>query len=230
MFLVHPGRERDDFARLVAWIAAHDGRISLRSGTVVSWQETAYYRLYTNETYLVLCCPPSFCETRSEIRWLAGSIEPNASLSDALRGEYKVGGLYTFPLLDMRSCAASGDGVFGIRFGDDRSNLWQVLAYNDSDLDNRAHISDIDYNKVLVGAFSVQHLRGDLRYQHQIMAYLRDNATVSYITVQMLGSPGLAITDFMDADPPILRRGSFVIDDDLRGQGYESKVLRSTAP
>ena len=217
LFTVHPGEERDDFARMVTWIASHDGHISLTEGSVIRWQETDYYRWYSNGTHVVLCCPPRFSETKSELRWLAGSVSSSLVFSDAMRGVYRVGGTYEFPGLDMRPTPASNDGIFGVRFGDDRARLRKLMAEQESDETENNRIASRRYNAGLTNAFDLQHLKGEPGTH--VMLNLKDDAVVSYIAVRMPQSPGLAGTDFMDFEPPIRRSGFFVVDKDLVAKG-----------
>lgn len=56
LYRIVPGEEREDFARLAAWIADHDGQITLPVGGTIHWAETAYYRWFSNETFVILTC------------------------------------------------------------------------------------------------------------------------------------------------------------------------------
>ena len=129
LYRVVPGDEREDFARLVSWIAERDGNVTLPVGGSIHWSETVYYRWYSNETFVILTCPPRFHECRSSIKWVCGSVAPVIrGVGWTISGDYGLRGpgTYDFPGVIMRPETATQDGVFGVRFGDGRDRLLKL--------------------------------------------------------------------------------------------------------
>ncbi len=221
LYQVVPGEERQDFARLATWIAERDGRITLPVGETIHWAETAYYRWYSNSTFVVLTCPPRFHETRSYVRWASGSVLPvGRGVGWSLAGDYGLRGpgTYDFPGVDMHPEMAERDGVFGARFGDGRDRLLRLQEWHVSDqpVGNRVVASRLNADQTHDG-FHFNWLRGYPGVQMTL--FLTQQRRVGIISVRMPNSPSLAGLDFMKEDPPVLRHGSFVIDDTLASMG-----------
>jgi hypothetical protein len=239
LYRVAPGEEREDFARLASWIADHDGQISLPVGGTLYWAETAYYRWYSNETFVIVTCPPRFHETRSFVRWVSGSVRPVArGVGWSLSGDYGLRGpgTYDFPGITMRPEHAEQDGAFGARFGDKREQLMTLLRWHVSDQppNNQGAMAGVNknpaYDRVAFG-----WLRGCPKVQMSL--FLSPDRRVGIISIRMDNSPSLAGLDFMKEDPPVLRQGSFVVDESLAEKGMRRRpnlsprrVLGDTSP
>ncbi len=226
LYTVVPGEEREDFGRLASWIAEHDGQITLPIGGTVYWSETAYYRWYSNETFVITTCPPRFHETRSEIRWLCGYVSPaKRGVGWAMTADYGLRGPGTYDFFEARMYPENAplDGVFGVRFGDRRPRLLQVLEWHISDQleGNRRGARKLASNDSY-DLFSIGYLRG---YPGtQLSAFLSASREVGILKVRMPNSPGLSGLDFMKEDPPVLRQGSFIVDAELVAKGKRRPV------
>lgn len=225
LYRVAPGEEREDFTRLASWIADHDGQITLPVGGTIYWAETAYYRWYSNETFVIVTCPPRFHETRSFIRWVSGSVRPvSRGVGWSLSGDYGLRGpgTYDFQGIAMRPEHAEQDGAFGARFGDRRNRLLHLMKW---------HVSDQPTNNQIVASrvnedptndfFHFGWLRGCPDVQMNL--FLSPDRRVGIISIRMPNSPSLAGLDFMKEDPPVLRQGSFVVDESLAEKGMRRK-------
>ena len=221
LYRVVPGEEHEDFGRLVSWIAARDGNVTLPVGGKIYWAETVYYRWYSNETFVVLTCPPRFHEKRSSIKWVYGSVTPvTRGVGWAMSGDYGLRGpgTYDYPGVTMRPEQATQDGVFGIRFGDGRDRLLQLLNWHISDQPEGNRIVAAGVNKFPeVDRFAFGWLRGYPDVQTH--AYLTRDRLVGLLYVRMPDSPSLAGLDFMGEDPPVLRQCSFIVDEELAARG-----------
>ena len=224
LYCVVPGEEREDFGRLSSWIAERDGHITLPVRGTIHWGETAYYRWYSNETFVIVTCPPKFHEKRSEIRWLCGSIslpaKATSAMGSAFYGDYgrRGPGTYDFDGVQMRPWLSPRDGIFGVHFNDRRTELLRIFEWHISDQlevnqrGARALTSHSEDDR-----FPIGYLRGYPGAQLSI--FLSAERRVGLLKVRMPDSPGLAGLDFMKADPPVLRQGSFTVDASLAAKG-----------
>ncbi len=221
LYRVVPGEERYDFARLVSWIAERDGQITLPEGKKIHWEETSYYRWYSNETFVILTCPPRFNEGRSFVRWLYGSVEPvRRSVGWALAGEYGLRGpaTYDFPGVRMRPEIGKKDGIFGALFDDGRERLLRLQEWHISDQSlNNQKVAILVNKNPEYDSFNFNWLRGYPNI-HMHLHYTQDKR-VGLISIRMPESPSLAGLDFMKEDPPVLRQGSFIVDAELADKG-----------
>ena len=222
LYRVVPGEEREDFGRLASWIAERDGQITLPIDGTIHWAETAYYRWYSNETFVIVTCPPQFHAARSEIRWLCGTITSpeSAAVGRAIYGEYGRRGPGTFDYdgIAMRPWLAPCDGIFGVRFGERRSRLLQILEWHSSD-----QLEEYRSSARKLASYAEHDLVSiDRLRRHpgvQLSAFLSREREVGILKVRMPESPGLAGLDFMKEDPPVLRQGSFEVDVSLAAKG-----------
>lgn len=226
LYRIVPGEEREDFARLAAWIADHDGQITLPVGGTIHWAETAYYRWFSNETFVILTCPRRFHESRSFVRWVYGSVIPEKrGVGWALSGDYGIRGpgTYDFPGVAMRTDKAQQDGVFGAHFGDGRERLLRLQKWHVSDqpIGNQIVASRLNENPT-DDCFVFNWLRGYSAY-FDMHLFLTQDRRVGIISIRMPNSPSLAGLDFMKEDPPILRKGSFVVDESLAAKGLRQR-------
>ena len=229
LYRVVPGEEQEDFARLVSWVAERDGNVTLPVGGRINWAETTYYRWYSNETFVVLTCPPRFHESRSSIKWVCGSVQPvKRGVGWTIAGDYRLRGpgTYDFPGIDLWPEKAVQDGVFGVRFGDGRDRLLKLQEWHVSDQPevNKRVAAGVNGNPEY-DRFGFGWLRG--HQDLQMHTYLTHDRRVAILYIQMPSSPTLAGLDFMGEDPPVLRQGSFVVDEELAAKGRKRMQLHN---
>ena len=221
LYRVVQGEEREDFGRLASWIADRDGQITLPVGGSIHWAETAYYRWYSNETFVVMTCPPRFHESRSTIEWVCGSVKPvKRGVGWTMSGDYGLRGpgTYDFPGVIMRPETATQDGVFGIRFGDGRDRLLKLQDWHFSDQPENNKQGALALNgHPEYNCFVFNWLLGypDI----DVWSFLTHDKRVGILHVRMSNSPSLAGLDFMKEDPPVLRQDSFIVNDELAAKG-----------
>ena len=232
LYRVVPGDEREDFARLVSWIAERDGNVTLPVGESIHWSETVYYRWYSNETFVILTCPPRFHESRSTIEWVCGSVKPvKRGMGWTMSGDYGLRGpgTYDYPGVTMRPEQAVQDGVFGIRFGDGRDRLLMLQDW---------HFSDQPENNKQVALALNGHPEYDCFVFNWLLGYpdidvwsfLTPDKRVGILHVRTSNSPSLAGLDFMKEDPPVLRQGSFIVDEELAAKGRNRRSPTKKRP
>ncbi len=226
LYHIVPREERNDFGRLVSWIAQHDGNITLRTGDTIYWEETAYFRTYSNDVFILLSFPPRFNEMRSSIYWVAGTLHrKNNGVGVSLFGIPNSRGpaTYDFPQFKFHPVQSQNDGIFGVNFNDNRPALLkqQERHIKDQHIEYRQRAIELNSHPEF-DVFIFNRLYGCPGTQ--MFTFLDSTRSVVFIQLRMPDAPGLGGLLFAKEDPPVLRQGSFIVDAELAAKGKRRPV------
>lgn len=233
LWKVNEGGESEDLHRFAEWLSKREGRLSIEKGSTIQWFETQSYRCYSNDTFVLAFCPPRFSEKYADIVWLAGKLDKSEDIiSDffppSILDEHNIR-TYTYPksvLPGPEKCVE--DGIYTIRFGDQRENLCNRLLYLDSLSPLKTVLKDEStgnerlYVEYLLGEGQKYysnsfHLAGPYamdKYNGHVWCSLTVDGKVFQMQVSIFNSrfgvPDMNAYKYRKL--PILRSGSFKVD------------------
>ena len=123
---INPGEEAEDFRRFTAWLAERGGHLPVERGSRIDWFEARTYRCYSNEHFVVVMTPARFCETYSEIFWLAGQVAPVDNIIDILYPKRSPFNRYEVSFsesLHFNTDPMKDGGIYSLRFGNSHEDV-----------------------------------------------------------------------------------------------------------